>query len=67
MPTFCGEGLENYYGFATARPLPGFTIDVNITADRINICGGYYDGLIPSDTMRTLIDGTIDAALNPGS
>ncbi len=65
MPTFCGVKLINYYGFATVRPRPGLAVDVNLTADRMNICGSHYDGLIPTETLTGLLDGLIERLLDP--
>ncbi len=60
METFCGQKLENYYGLATARPRPGYTIDVNLTGSGMNLCGAYYEGLVPRDRIERLLDRTID-------
>ncbi len=67
MPTFCGQPLENYYGLATARPLPGFTVDINTTGRAMNICVGYHDGLVSTGTMQRWLSGFVAALTGTGS
>jgi hypothetical protein len=65
MPTFCGIELSNYYGFATARPLPGFAVDVNATEDRMNITASCFESSVPTEALATLVDRIVAALLDP--
>ncbi|MFQ5806806.1 MAG: hypothetical protein ACE5I3_10190, partial [Phycisphaerae bacterium] len=63
-PTFCGIELDNYYGFATPRPQPGFAVDVNTTEERLNISGACYESRVSLATLAALLDGFVAALLD---
>jgi len=56
LPTYCGCPLVNYYGCRPPVPDTGYALQVNLTADRMNVLGVCYEGRVPVGTVAALIE-----------
>jgi len=56
LPTYCGRPVINYYGCRPPVPDTGYALQVNLTADRMNILGVCYEGRVPVATVAALIE-----------
>ena len=54
--SFCGAELENHYVLRTTSPLTGFSLQANLTHDRMNISASFYEPRVTADLMRELLE-----------
>lgn len=65
VSNFCGAGLENYYGYATLLPTPGFALHVNLTHQRLNVTGVGFEKRVPRAMLTALVERFLTTLLQP--
>jgi len=65
LPVFCGRPLRNYYAFRAPLPRPGFAIDVQLTADGLNVVGVCLEACLAVEALRVFIDRFVTLLLSP--
>jgi len=65
LPVFCGRPLRNYYAFRAPLPRPGFAIDVQLTADGLNVVGVCLEACLAVERLSALIDRFVTLLLFP--
>lgn len=53
---FCGANVVNIFGTRPAAPEAGFSLNVNVAYDRLNICGAYWPGVLPTERIERFVD-----------
>ncbi len=62
--TLLGVPVSNYYGFRTVMPDTGFSIEVNLTADRLNITCPHLTSRIPTHRIQAFLDRLVTRLLS---
>jgi len=65
VSNFCGARLENYYGYATLLPTPGFALHVNLTHERLNVTGVGFEKRVPRAILTSLVERFLTTLFQP--
>lgn len=60
-----GARLLDIYGIPATSPRAGFTLNVNVVADRMNVAGVYLPSQMPEARVELLVDRFVDAIVDP--
>ena len=56
LARLCGVPVHNYHAFRTVLPEHGFALDVNMTAERLNVSGVCLTAQVTVETLAALMD-----------